>query len=398
MSGVFASTRDFSTVFVALDGWRAGRKPYLVKTPIAAERFANIAGDLPDRHDMWSMIQISEGNLLFAGTEFGVFVSVDGGQKWVHLKGGMPVAQARDMTVQKREGDLVVATFGRGFYVLDDYSPLRELAAASETSPLSDVAHLYPLRDAYLFNQTGLAPAGTAGIGPMSGNWTAPNPPFGAVFTYSVNGGVGADEKLVLTIADDAGKQIRRLDLDKSPGLRRFTWNLRTDAPPPGTAGAQQGFGAFGRGGLQGTLVPAAASRSDQSVRRLPHADRPAGLTFGVLPEGLKITRAARPSARVPASCRDAMADGGDRPQPGARHRSECRGLQRRRRAAVPSRRRRGRTGHARRHLHQSGQRRNLRSLFVCGLHLDCDVDRVERRIRRRGGDRRSRGPGRPRR
>src|SRR5947209_16355572 len=95
-----------------------------------------------------------------------------GGQRWVQLKGGMPVAQARDMTIQKRENDLVVATFGRGFYVLDDYSPLRELATLFETSALNDAARLLPLRDAYLYNQTGLAPAGTAGIGPMSGNWT----------------------------------------------------------------------------------------------------------------------------------------------------------------------------------------------------------------------------------
>src|SRR5947209_4566514 len=134
-----------------------------------------------------------------------------GGQRWVQLKGGMPVAQARDMTVQKRENDLVVATFGRGFYVLDDYSALRELTPQS----LNDEAHLYPLRDAYIYSQTGLAPAGTAGIGPMSGNWTAPNPPYGAVFTYSVNGSFG-DDKLVLNITDDSGRPIRRLDLDKA--------------------------------------------------------------------------------------------------------------------------------------------------------------------------------------
>jgi hypothetical protein len=97
-----------------------------------------------------------------------------------------------------------------------------------------------------------MAPAGTAGIGPMSGNWTAPNPPYGAVFTYSVAGTLG-DDKLVLAISDDTGKQIRRLDLDKSAGLRRLAWNLRTDAPP--RSPAQQGFGGFGRGGALGTPV-----------------------------------------------------------------------------------------------------------------------------------------------
>ena len=102
------------------------------------------------------------------------------------------------MAVQKRENDLVLGTFGRGFYVLDDYSRAARDARA-DAAPRT--RSLYPLRDAYIFNQTGMAPAGTAGIGPMAGNWTAPNPPFGAVFTYSVNAGpaggreAGADDQ-----------------------------------------------------------------------------------------------------------------------------------------------------------------------------------------------------------
>jgi hypothetical protein len=160
------------------------------------------------------------------------------------------VAQARDMTVQKRENDLVVATFGRGFYVLDDYSPLRELTPQA----LNDDAHLYPLRDAYIYPQTGMAPPGTAGIGPMSGNWTAPNPPYGAVFTYSVNGSFG-DDKLVLNITDDSGKQIRRLDLDKSSGLRRIAWNLRGEPVPGAAPQGRGGGGGFGGRGNVGQAV-----------------------------------------------------------------------------------------------------------------------------------------------
>jgi hypothetical protein len=189
--------------------------------------------------------------------------------------------------VQKREGDLVVATFGRGFYVLDDYSPLRELAAQT----LSEETHLYPLRDAYIYSQTGMAPAGTAGIGPMSGNWTAPNPPYGAVFTYSVNGTFG-DDKLVLNISDDTGKQVRKLDLDKSSGLRRIAWNLRGEAPPPGQGGAAQfggGGGGGGRGGNQGPLV--ASGRYRATIARVA-GDKvtPVGqaVSFSVLPIELK--------------------------------------------------------------------------------------------------------------
>ncbi|OFW06126.1 MAG: hypothetical protein A3H96_23960 [Acidobacteria bacterium RIFCSPLOWO2_02_FULL_67_36] len=260
VSDVFASPRDVNTVFVALNNWQRGDyKPYLVKSADRGRTWTNIASDLPDRHDVWSVIQDHvNGNLLFAGTEFGLFTSVDGGGHWVQLKGGMPVAQVRDMTVQKRENDLVLGTFGRGFFVLDDYSPLREITAQA----LGEEARLFPLRDAYLFSPTGMAPPGTAGLGPMAGNWTAPNPPFGAVFTYNVKQDLPADAKLVITITDDAGKQIRRMDVDQTAGLRRVAWNLRGDPPPvpsgqaPGRGGAAGRGGGFGgRGGSQAPLA-----------------------------------------------------------------------------------------------------------------------------------------------
>jgi len=260
VSDVFASPRDANTVFVALNNWQRGDyKPYLVKSTDRGKTWANITGNLPDRHDVWSVIQDHlNGNLLFAGTEFGLFTSVDGGASWVQLKGGMPTIQVRDMAVQKREHDLVLGTFGRGVYVLDDYSALREISPQT----LADDARLFPLRDAYLFSATGLSPAGTAGFGPMAGNWTAPNPPFGAVFTYNVSQPFADDTKLVLTIADDTGRQIRRLDVEKTVGLRRVTWNLRGEPPPPGATpptgggGGRQGGGFGGRGGAaQGPLA-----------------------------------------------------------------------------------------------------------------------------------------------
>jgi photosystem II stability/assembly factor-like uncharacterized protein len=291
VSDVFASPRDANTVFVALNNWQRGDyKPYLVRSGDRGRTWTNITGNLPDRHDVWSVIQDHiNGNLLFAGTEFGVFTSVDGGQRWLQLKGGIPVVQARDMTVQKRENDLVVGTFGRGFYVLDDYSPLRELAAQT----LAEDARLYPLRDAYIYNQTGLAPAGTAGIGAMSGNWTAPNPPYGAVFTYSVGAAIPEAEKLVLTISDETGRQVRRLDLDKAAGLRRIAWNLRTDPPPVNPADQGRGFGGGGGGGRGGANLgtPVAPGRYRATIGRLA-GDKvtPIGQpqAFSVLPIELK--------------------------------------------------------------------------------------------------------------
>ena len=268
VTDVFASPRDSNLVFATLNNWQRGDyKPYIVKSADRGRTWTNITGDLPDRHDVWSIVQDHvSGNLLFAGTEFGLFFTVDGGRRWVQLKGGMPVIQVRDMTVQRREHDLVLATFGRGFYILDDYSALREVSAEA----LAADARLFPLGDAYSYSILGLAPAGTAGIGPLAGNWTTPNPPFGAALTYHVRQDIPGDARLVLTISDDAGRQVRRLDLEKTAGLRRVIWNLRADAPAPqaaaqgpagggraGQAGGPAGgqAPAQGRGGAQAALV-----------------------------------------------------------------------------------------------------------------------------------------------
>ncbi len=158
----------------------------------------------------------------------------------MQLKGGLPTIQVRDMTVQKRESDLVLGTFGRGFYILDDYSPLREISAQT----LAEDARLFPLRDTYSFQPIGEGQASEP-------TWVAPNPPVGAVFTYHVKQDLPADTKLVLTVTDDTGKQVRRVDLPGTAGLRRIIWNLRGDPAAP--AAGQGGPGAAGgRGGTGG--------------------------------------------------------------------------------------------------------------------------------------------------
>jgi len=244
VTDVFASPRDVSTVFATFNNYQRGDyKPYIYKSADRGKTWTSVAGNLPQRSGAWSIVQDHiNGNLLFAGMEFGVWFTVDGGSRWTQLKGGIPTTQARDLHIQRRESDLVVGTFGRGAYILDDYSALRALTPQT----LTEEARLFPLRDAYRFNELSHQQAAW-------GNTSTPNPPYGAVFTYHVGQAPAADTKLVLTIADDTGKPFRRLDLQTTPGLYRIAWNLRGETP------AGQG----GRGG-RGSLAQAEAEEQDE--------------------------------------------------------------------------------------------------------------------------------------
>ena len=264
VTDVYASPRDSNLVFVTLNNYLRGDfKPYLMKSTDRGRTWTSISGDLPARSGAWSIVQDEvNGNLLFAGLEFGVYFTSDGGSHWTQLAAGMPTAQARDLAIQRRESDLVVGTFGRGAFILDDYTALRDVTAAS----LAEEARLYPLRDAYQFDTLGQVEASW-------GDPTTPNPPYGALFTYSVGQPSSGDTRLVLTITDDAGKQVRRLDLSKDPGVHRIAWDLRGEPPaaPGGTRGRggadapAEGFG--GRGRQNGP--PAAAGRYKATLGKL---------------------------------------------------------------------------------------------------------------------------------
>ena len=103
-------------------------KPYLFKSTDAGRNWVSINGNLPKNQPVWAIAEDHVNpNLLFVGNEFGLYFSIDGGQKWIQLKGGLPTIQIRDLNIQKRENDLVVGTFGRGIYILDDYTALRLL-------------------------------------------------------------------------------------------------------------------------------------------------------------------------------------------------------------------------------------------------------------------------------
>jgi photosystem II stability/assembly factor-like uncharacterized protein len=286
VSRLDASRHDAGTVYAAFDNHKMGDfKPYLLKSADRGRTWTSIAGDLPARGTVYALAEDPvQPDLLFAGTEFGVFFTVDGGKRWVQLKGGMPVIAVRDLAIQEQENDLVAATFGRGFYVLDDYSPLRQVTPAL----LEEEAVLFPLGErVWMFH-----PSTPLGLPDKSfqgdSYYTAANPPFGATLTYYLKeelkprrkarlaleketaeeGGeieipswetLRAEEReeapsILLTISDEEGNVVRRLTGPASAGFHRVAWDLRL---PPADPVELQGGGEFNpfNPGPQGPMV-----------------------------------------------------------------------------------------------------------------------------------------------
>jgi photosystem II stability/assembly factor-like uncharacterized protein len=262
VSRLHASQHDAATVYAAFDNHKMGDfKPYLLMSGDAGASWHSIAGDLPARGSVLAFAEDHRDlNLLFAGTEFGLYVTLDGGKKWTRLKGGLPTIAVRDLAVQRQMDDLVVGTFGRGIYVLDDYSPLRGL----KPELLAQEAALFPVKDALLYiptRQYGLR--GKAFLGEAF--YTAANPPFGATFTYHLKEEIKtakqkrqeaekeaekkkepppqptpeqlraeAEEEaptILLTISDATGQAIRTLSGPVTKGFHRVAWDLRVPAP-----------------------------------------------------------------------------------------------------------------------------------------------------------------------
>ncbi|MFM9905072.1 MAG: WD40/YVTN/BNR-like repeat-containing protein [Pyrinomonadaceae bacterium] len=292
---VLASQHDANTVYAVFNNHQNGDfKPYLVKSTDAGRTWTSIAGKLPERGSLYAVAEDHiNPNLLFVGSEFGLFFTVDGGAKWTQMKGGLPTIAVRDIAIQKTENDLVLATFGRGFYVLDDYSALRQI----KRETMDQGSMLFPVKDALMYVRSNTSFSGSQG----GSFFTAPNPPYGATFTYFMKEApkslrqkrqeaerVAERKKetirypsiqelraeteeeppaLIFTITDSEGKIVRRLNAPAGQGVQRVVWDMRYTAPsisaipPGGGPGGQggpppEGGGGFGGGfGPQGQLV-----------------------------------------------------------------------------------------------------------------------------------------------
>ena len=222
-----------------------------------------LQNDLPKRGTVYSIAEDHvDPNLLFAGTEFGCFVSVNGGKNWVKLSAGLPTICIRDMAIQKRENDLVLGTFGRGFYILDDYSALRKLTQTE----LEQKAKIFPIKKSLTYVPSN--PLGLRGVGSQGASlYAAPNPAFGATFTYYVKESpkspsdqrreqekkareegkdidypsyedfVAEDtyEKayLLFVVKDATGNEVRKIKKKPGKGIQRVSWNLRYPPTTP---------------------------------------------------------------------------------------------------------------------------------------------------------------------
>ena len=257
-----------NTVFAVFNNHKQGDfKPYVVRSDDRGVTWTDITGDLPEDQLAWTIVEDHERQgLLFLATEFGLYVSLDDGEHWARLKGGLPTIAIRDLEIQERENDLVLASFGRSFFILDDYTPLRHLTPET----LAAEGAVFPVKDPWMYIEAN--PLGGRGKSQRGAAfYTAPNPPFGAVVTYHLKESAQSlrqqrrereraqaaageplpypgwdelraedraeDPAVFVVIRDGDGTMIRRIEAPKTRGIHRVAWDLRY----PDAAGGGRG-------------------------------------------------------------------------------------------------------------------------------------------------------------
>lgn len=255
---IIASRHNKLVAYAACQAFGYGDyKPYLLKTTDGGKTWFSLNANLPEKGSTYSIAEDHiKADLLFVGTQFGLYFTIDGGKEWIKYSSGLPNTTITDMEIQRRQNDLVVATFGRGVYILDDYSALRDLT--KET--IQKKAFIFPVRDALMYVEAN--PFGFPGKAFQGGGfYTSPNPQPGAVFTYFIKDELKtlkqkrrdqekekqkkgedidypaydvlkkeSDQEppyLLFEITDDRGNTIRKIKADAAKGVGRITWDLR---------------------------------------------------------------------------------------------------------------------------------------------------------------------------
>ena len=261
---IITSLYDKNTAYACFNNHRFGDfKPYVLKTTDMGKTWTAIQNDLPERGSVYSIAEDHvDKNLLFVGTEFGLYFTNSGGKNWYQLKAGLPIIAVRDLDIQRRESDLVLATFGRGFYILDDYSALRNI----NNSSFEQEAKIFPIKDGLMYIER--YPLGLRSKGHMGSSYFAtPNPEVGTIFTYFIKDDIktkkeirrekekeqikkgekitypsldslreednDTDPFILFTISDKDGDIIRHLKVPSKKGMNRITWDFRYGSPAP---------------------------------------------------------------------------------------------------------------------------------------------------------------------
>ncbi|WP_422104437.1 glycosyl hydrolase [Winogradskyella sp.] len=285
VNSVYLSKHDENVIYAAFNHHKYGDfKPYVFKSSNKGQSWTAIQSNLPERGSVYAIEEDHVDNkLIFVGTEFGVFFSPNQGENWKQLKNGLPTIAVRDIAIQEREHDLVLGTFGRGFYVMDDYSVLRTV----DNSEPKDEAKIYPIRTALMWEQS--SPLGLPGKSFQGDNfYTATNLGPEAVITYYYNSDYkslkdkrqknekelikeGKDTpypnydnlkaetndskpELVFTIKDANGKVVKKEFKAAKKGIQRFHWNLRYTLQNPINLNKPSFYNPFS-GNDEGTLV-----------------------------------------------------------------------------------------------------------------------------------------------
>jgi photosystem II stability/assembly factor-like uncharacterized protein len=215
VSRVFASHFEEGTAYIVKTGFqRDNFDPLVFKTEDFGDSWTSISGNLPQEIIYVIFEDRKNPELLFVGTDIGVFVTIDGGKEWVRFKNNIPNNAIHDLLIHPRENDLVVGTYGRGFYVTD-ISPLQEL----NRNVLDSDVHLFEVepRIQWIYGSWG-SHAGQR-------QFTAPNEPQGVVVYYYLKDDVNEDVTIYIT--DPFGEEINSLKGSKEAGLHRVIWNMR---------------------------------------------------------------------------------------------------------------------------------------------------------------------------
>ncbi|MFC2129067.1 glycosyl hydrolase, partial [Bacteroidota bacterium] len=281
VSCLLSSQHETNTVYASFDNRkRSDFLPYIFKSTDAGKTWVNIAANLPENGTVHSIAEDHiDPDLLFVGTEFGIFMSLNGGKKWIQMKAGMPTIPVRDIKIHERENDLVLATFGRGFYILDNYSPIRNF----NPDILEKEGFIFPIKEGLMYSQT----RGQGGQGSMV--YSAPNKPYGVTFTYFVKNRTStkkqkrisaqnkarkdgteppyptweelrAEEEeerafLFFSVYDKNNKLVKTIKTGEKTGINRITWNYSTDGESNvSLSGNKANNMASARGGV--TAIP----------------------------------------------------------------------------------------------------------------------------------------------